>query len=129
MAAVLAGPVKFRVEAFVNRRFRVAALKCDVKTMAPRAAEVVFGIGLLAAAAADLHGRGFSTLSLTVTQANGSAVALYERLGFKIERGIAAEFAQATKGAGKYSPLGGRQAVEQPAQDVPGRLRHGIEIA
>lgn len=45
------------------------------------------GIGeaLIAATREDLRRRKFRTLSLTVTEANNRAVALYERLGFKIE--------------------------------------------
>jgi ribosomal protein S18 acetylase RimI-like enzyme len=46
------------------------------------------GIGetLIAACGATLKKRGFSTLSLTVTEANARAVDLYKRLGFKSER-------------------------------------------
>ena len=46
------------------------------------------GIGehLLAATASNLRQRKFSILSLTVTEANGRAVQLYQRLGFKTER-------------------------------------------
>ena len=42
------------------------------------------GIGesLLAATVANLRKRNFSSLSLTVTEANDRAVALYRRLGF-----------------------------------------------
>ncbi len=41
------------------------------------------GEALVAAAAANLEGRGFSALSLTVTQANRRAVELYRRLRFE----------------------------------------------
>ncbi|MBA3914803.1 MAG: GNAT family N-acetyltransferase [Acidobacteriales bacterium] len=44
------------------------------------------GETLLDATAAELHRRAFSALSLTVTQANARAVALYERLGFRTKR-------------------------------------------
>jgi ribosomal protein S18 acetylase RimI-like enzyme len=46
------------------------------------------GIGesLLAATSADLRKRGFSMLSLTVTEANAGAVALYRRLKFETKR-------------------------------------------
>jgi ribosomal protein S18 acetylase RimI-like enzyme len=46
------------------------------------------GIGeaLIATSAAELERRNFATLSLTVTQANDRAVALYERLGFGVKR-------------------------------------------
>jgi len=44
------------------------------------------GESLLAAATADLSRRNFSTLSLTVTEANGHAVELYRRLGFDTKR-------------------------------------------
>jgi ribosomal protein S18 acetylase RimI-like enzyme len=46
------------------------------------------GIGesLLAATSADLRKRGFSMLSLTVTEANAGAVALYRRLNFDSKR-------------------------------------------
>ena len=46
------------------------------------------GIGeaLLAANLQDLNRRKFSLLSLTVTQANKSAVELYKRLGYHVER-------------------------------------------
>ena len=46
------------------------------------------GIGesLLAATAADLRKRGFSMLSLTVTEANAGAVGLYRRLNFDSKR-------------------------------------------
>jgi ribosomal protein S18 acetylase RimI-like enzyme len=46
------------------------------------------GIGesLLAASAASLRKRGFSMLSLTVTEANSRAVALYRRLNFESKR-------------------------------------------
>ena len=48
------------------------------------------GIGesLLAATSADLRKRGFSMLSLTVTEANAGAVALYRRLKFRDEAGV-----------------------------------------
>jgi ribosomal protein S18 acetylase RimI-like enzyme len=46
------------------------------------------GIGesLLAASALNLRKRNFSSLSLTVTEANVGAVALYRRLGFETKR-------------------------------------------
>jgi ribosomal protein S18 acetylase RimI-like enzyme len=46
------------------------------------------GIGeaLLAATAASLRQRDFSSLSLTVTEANTGAVQLYQRLGFQTQR-------------------------------------------
>jgi ribosomal-protein-alanine N-acetyltransferase len=46
------------------------------------------GIGeaLLAAASVNLRKRGFSMLSLTVTEANARAVALYGRLNFETKR-------------------------------------------
>jgi ribosomal protein S18 acetylase RimI-like enzyme len=44
------------------------------------------GEALLAASTHALQQRGFNLLSLTVTQANDRAVALYERLGFSITR-------------------------------------------
>jgi ribosomal-protein-alanine N-acetyltransferase len=44
------------------------------------------GESLLAAATADLSRRNFSTLSLTVTEANAHAVELYRRLGFDTKR-------------------------------------------
>ncbi len=44
------------------------------------------GEGLLAANMQDLQRRRFSMLSLTVTQANRSAVELYKRLGYHVER-------------------------------------------
>lgn len=46
------------------------------------------GLGqwLLATAAANLHSRNFSMLSLTVTEANARAVELYRRLGFDSKR-------------------------------------------
>jgi ribosomal protein S18 acetylase RimI-like enzyme len=46
------------------------------------------GIGesLLAATSTALRKRGFSMLSLTVTEANGGAVALYRRLNFESKR-------------------------------------------
>jgi ribosomal-protein-alanine N-acetyltransferase len=44
------------------------------------------GESLLAAATADLGRRNFSTLSLTVTEANRHAVELYRRLGFDTKR-------------------------------------------
>jgi len=46
------------------------------------------GIGqsLLAATAVNLQQRNFSTLSLTVTEANTHAVDLYRYLGFDIKR-------------------------------------------
>ncbi len=46
-----------------------------------------YGIGeaLIAATRANLHKRNFSMLSLTVTEANKRAVALYIRLGFRVQ--------------------------------------------
>jgi ribosomal protein S18 acetylase RimI-like enzyme len=44
------------------------------------------GEGLLAATSANLRKRGFSLLSLTVTEANAGAVALYRRLNFDSKR-------------------------------------------
>jgi len=46
------------------------------------------GIGesLLAATAASLRKKSFAALSLTVTEANAGAVALYRRLGFDSKR-------------------------------------------
>jgi ribosomal protein S18 acetylase RimI-like enzyme len=46
------------------------------------------GIGesLLGATTANLRKRGFSMLSLTVTEANAGAVALYRRLNFESKR-------------------------------------------
>jgi ribosomal protein S18 acetylase RimI-like enzyme len=44
------------------------------------------GEALLAQTAASLHKRGFSSLSLTVTEANNRAVDLYKRLGFDTKR-------------------------------------------
>ncbi|HXZ26376.1 MAG TPA: N-acetyltransferase [Terriglobales bacterium] len=46
------------------------------------------GLGqhLIAASAQDLRRRKFDSLSLTVTEANGRAVALYQRLGFEVKR-------------------------------------------
>ncbi len=46
------------------------------------------GIGesLLAASSTALRKRGFSMLSLTVTEANAGAVALYHRLNFESKR-------------------------------------------
>lgn len=44
------------------------------------------GEALLAATAANLRSRGFSLLSLTVTQANARAVELYQRLGYETHR-------------------------------------------
>ena len=44
------------------------------------------GEALLCASATDLQRRGFSMLSLTVTQANRGAVRLYETLGFHTDR-------------------------------------------
>lgn len=44
------------------------------------------GEALLAQTAANLHKRGFSSLSLTVTEANNRAVDLYKRLGFDTKR-------------------------------------------
>ena len=46
------------------------------------------GIGeaLLAATSTNLRRRGFSMLSLTVTEANAGAVALYRRLNFETKR-------------------------------------------
>jgi len=44
------------------------------------------GESLLAATTANLRQRGFSMLSLTVTEANTRAVALYLRLGFRTQR-------------------------------------------
>jgi len=47
-----------------------------------------FGLGkaLLAASVRNLTQRKFSALSLTVTEANGPAVELYQRLGFQSKR-------------------------------------------
>lgn len=46
------------------------------------------GVGekLLAANSAELRGRGFDMLSLTVTEANAGAVHLYRRLGYNVEK-------------------------------------------
>jgi ribosomal protein S18 acetylase RimI-like enzyme len=46
------------------------------------------GIGenLLAATSTSLRKRGFTMLSLTVTEANAGAVALYRRLNFETKR-------------------------------------------
>jgi ribosomal protein S18 acetylase RimI-like enzyme len=46
------------------------------------------GIGeaLMAATAKNLHDRRFRTISLTVTEANDRAIALYKRLGFESSR-------------------------------------------
>jgi ribosomal protein S18 acetylase RimI-like enzyme len=46
------------------------------------------GLGemLLSLTAAELRRRSFSALTLTVTEANRGAVALYERLGFTVQR-------------------------------------------
>jgi ribosomal protein S18 acetylase RimI-like enzyme len=44
------------------------------------------GKALMAATAANLAGRGFRSLSLTVTEANAGAVELYRRLGFSTNR-------------------------------------------
>jgi len=44
------------------------------------------GEALLLASAEELHARGFSLLSLTVTEANHGAVDLYKRLGFSVNR-------------------------------------------
>jgi ribosomal protein S18 acetylase RimI-like enzyme len=41
---------------------------------------------LLAATSLNLRNRGFSMLSLTVTEANAGAVALYRRLNFESKR-------------------------------------------
>lgn len=44
------------------------------------------GESLLAATGANLRKRNFSALSLTVTEANSKAVALYRRLNFDTKR-------------------------------------------
>ncbi len=44
------------------------------------------GEGLIAASARNLHQRGFSSLSLTVTEANTRAVEIYKRMSFDILR-------------------------------------------
>jgi ribosomal protein S18 acetylase RimI-like enzyme len=44
------------------------------------------GEGLIAASARNLHKRGFSSLSLTVTEANTRAVEIYKRMSFDIVR-------------------------------------------
>jgi ribosomal protein S18 acetylase RimI-like enzyme len=44
------------------------------------------GEAMLAAATADLRGRGFHFISLTVTEANDRAIALYKRIGFESAR-------------------------------------------
>jgi ribosomal protein S18 acetylase RimI-like enzyme len=44
------------------------------------------GEALIAATVANLKRRVYSTLSLTVTEANTGAVDLYKRLGFRRER-------------------------------------------
>jgi ribosomal protein S18 acetylase RimI-like enzyme len=44
------------------------------------------GEGLIAAAASNLRKRGFSSLSLTVTEANTRAVEIYKRMSFAIHR-------------------------------------------
>jgi ribosomal protein S18 acetylase RimI-like enzyme len=44
------------------------------------------GEALLAAATANLRGRGFHFISLTVTEANDRAIALYNRIGFEARR-------------------------------------------
>ena len=44
------------------------------------------GKALMEATAANLAGRGFRSLSLTVTEANAGAVELYRRLGFTTNR-------------------------------------------
>ena len=52
----------------------------------PQFRGVHLGWALMEASAESLRRRGFSLLSLTVTEANHNAVELYKRLGFSIER-------------------------------------------
>jgi ribosomal protein S18 acetylase RimI-like enzyme len=44
------------------------------------------GVALLAATTQSLRERGFKAISLTVTQANDRAIALYQRIGYESQR-------------------------------------------
>ena len=44
------------------------------------------GEAMLAATSKNLRGRGFHAISLTVTEANDRAIALYKRIGFETKR-------------------------------------------